>query len=197
MEEDEILEEKKPIQSEELKFKEFEKLDLNNVDERVIIGEVLNEEPLTPEIKQQLVQIIESRFEQVTSGPLPSSREMEGYAQIDPNIINFVLEGAKSEQDHRHKMHQQEFELTVKDQQDSINLLKSQIRNEARDRKRGMDYALIISIVGILTGALLVYYVSPVAGAFISVASLAVLVSKFIKGRTGTKEKIDTDTEET
>jgi len=170
----------------ELENKEIERVDLDEIDE--IIEEV-NSAPLDPETKQHIVQILERRSVKVTtSGIIPSSIEMQGYKDTDPDIIKFILEGAKSEREHRQIMHQQEFNLTAKDQNDTIRLLELQIKNEALDRKRGMDYALTISIIGFIVGLIVVYLGAPWPGAVISASSLAVLASKFISGRTQTED---------
>lgn len=46
--------------------------------------------------------------EQVTVGPIPSSREMDGYQRVDPALPARIMDGADSERGHRHRVEERQ-----------------------------------------------------------------------------------------
>lgn len=74
------------------------------------------------EIKQKTTQVateqgVGKQLEQiytVDDNCLPSPQELEAYKQVDPRIVDYLIDASIKEQNHRHKMDEQKLKIVAK-----------------------------------------------------------------------------------
>jgi uncharacterized membrane protein len=107
---------------------------------------------------------------------LPPAAELLQYKDIDPDIVSFIIETTKKEQDFRHDFNRKR--LRVFDRSN---------RREFSINLWGMVFAFLVMTLGLGLSALLIYLEKPIPGTIFAGATLAIAASVFI--RRGTKEK--------
>lgn len=103
---------------------------------------------------------------------LPSPDELRVYKEIDPNIVNFLIEVASKEQNHRHEIDNQKVEI-----------IKS---NEKRDyflNIWGMFFAFMAIVVLVALSAWALYLDRAWFAGFFGVSAMITIVSIFATRR--------------
>jgi uncharacterized membrane protein len=113
----------------------------------------------------ELEQMASLFFEKFHSGPLPDPDTLKEYNEILPDAAERIFKMAEKEQEHHHTM--------------GVKLVDSEIRKVSK----GQNYALIISLVG-LVGAIICALLDQVTiGSIIGVSTVASLASNFLYGK--------------
>jgi uncharacterized membrane protein len=99
---------------------------------------------------------------QIFSGPLPHPQILKGYEEVLPGLADRIMKMAEKQSEHR-----KEIENTV-------------IITHTKNRRRGLIFAFIITIVAIVVGGLLVYSNHPVGAAVASILPIGSIVGAFI-----------------
>lgn len=102
---------------------------------------------------------------------LPSPQELENYKLVDPRIVDFLIEQAKKEQQHRHAM-----------DKEKIKILK---RSEGRTYSInwwGMLFALLALVVMMSLAGYAMYLDAQWLAGLFGLTSVASIVSIFVKG---------------
>lgn len=102
---------------------------------------------------------------------LPSPQELEAYKNINPNIVNFLLETAVKEQEHRHNMDAKKLEV-----------IESSDKRVNRINILGMTFAFCSLVVMMSVAAFMLYLNHPWFASFFSGVSLITVLSIFING---------------
>ena len=100
---------------------------------------------------------------------LPSSEELSRYAAIDPNLVPFIMETTKKEQEHRHIMDSQ-----------SMNIIRKSDSNIHCVNIVGMIFAFLIIITGLVISGLLIYLDKTVVGSLFAGVTIITGASMFI-----------------
>jgi uncharacterized membrane protein len=95
---------------------------------------------------------------------------------IDPNIISFLLETSKKEQQHRHKI---DFE--------KVRVIKGENRRIYRINWWGMFFAFFIMVIGLGLSAYLISINKDLVGSIFGGASLVIAASIFINKKSNEK----------
>lgn len=101
---------------------------------------------------------------------LPSPAELAQYQQLDPNIIPFLIETTKKEQEFRHKH-----------EANKLKIYDKTGRRDFRLDMLGMLLAALIMFAGIGLAALLIYYEKIVTGSIFGGTTLIIAASIFIQ----------------
>jgi uncharacterized membrane protein len=109
---------------------------------------------------------------------LPSPEDLIAYKQIDPNILQFLLDVAKKEQNHRHAIEKKK-----------INIISREGRREFRINLWGMFFAFLILLVGFCFSAYLLYLGSNVIGTIFGGVSLISAAALFTSKGDSNKKK--------
>ena len=129
------------------------------------------------EIKQRETQVatgngVGKQLEQtyiVDDNCFPSPQELAAYKEIDPRIVDYLINASVKEQEHRHKI-----------DESKINLVRRANRQEGRMNWWGMFFAFFAIVVMVALTAYALYLDKPWfagvlgAGTLISVASIFV-----------------------
>ena len=99
------------------------------------------------------------------SGPIPSPDVISKYNGIIPNGADRIMTMAEKEQDHR------------------ITSESKLIDGQVKALNKGQDYALIISIVGIICGTIATVLGYPVFGSSMAGGSVVIIAAGFINGK--------------
>lgn len=105
----------------------------------------------------------------VDDNTLPSPQELAAYQQIDPRIVDHLMELAKKEQDHRHDIDNQKMKM----------LRRTESRSE-RMNFWGMTFAFLCMVLFIALTAFALYLDKPWFAGFFGVTSLVTIISIFI-----------------
>ncbi len=114
----------------------------------------------------------------VDDSALPSPQELEAYKQIDPRIVDMLIEATRKEQQHRHETDRMKLKI----------LRRSESRSE-RINFWGMTFAFlsVALFVGLTAWAL--YLDHPWFAGISAFASLITIVSIFVEtGKSGKKK---------
>jgi uncharacterized membrane protein len=95
-------------------------------------------------------------------GPLPTSREFEGYEQVLPGAADRILAMTEKEAEHRRK--------------NQDKLVNASIKYSGR----GQIFALVISILSIIGVGLSIYFSAPIASIAPAIIAVTGLASIFI-----------------
>lgn len=115
----------------------------------------------------------------VDDSALPSPQELEAYKQIDPRIVDLLIDNTRKEQQHRHE----------------TDLIKLKIlrRSESRNERRnfwGMTFAFLSVALFVGLAGLALYLDHPWFASISAFASLVTIVSIFVDtGKAGQKKK--------
>lgn len=134
-----------------------------------LLSSVISEEdPSNSQVEAGILRLVAMS----RSGPLPHPEELVKYEKILPGSADRIVKMAESEQRHRHEIENE--------------------RNQAeiRDSGRGVHYAFILGLAGIIGGVVVALFGAPTAGSIIGLGSLASLVGTFIYG---TRQQNQTD----
>lgn len=100
---------------------------------------------------------------------LPSAAELQSYKDINPELINFLLETSKKEQEHRHQMDSKKMKTIVFDS-----------KSMHRINMMGMFYAFIIMMAGLAFSGYLIYCDKDIIGTIFGGLSIITAASMFI-----------------
>ena len=124
------------------------------------------------ELQEKPAQKVQQTVSAEYYGPIPPSKEMAQYGQIDPSFPHRILEMAELEQRHRHKIETSDMDYSAEF-----------ARKSFIERRISQIFALIIAIFVTGCGTYLILNGHPVAGSVVSGTCLVGLVSAFIAGR--------------
>jgi uncharacterized membrane protein len=104
---------------------------------------------------------------------LPPASELSQYQAIDPNIVSFIIDTTKKEQEFRHDFDRKRLKIFNKGNKREfwINLW-------------GMIFALFVMVLGLGLAALLIYLDKPTIGTIFGSAALLIAASIFIRRKT-------------
>ncbi len=100
---------------------------------------------------------------------LPTSAELQAYKDINPGLIDFLLETSKKEQQHRHCMDKMK-----------MKSIRSESRSVHNINYLGMTFAFLIMLFGLLLSAYLIYLDKIVVGTIFGGVTLLSAASLFI-----------------
>lgn len=121
--------------------------------------------------------------EEEYSGPIPHPKLLGEYEAISPGMADRIFSMAESEMKHRHAMEAKAMEA-------DIEYNNNWARNYAMEVRFGQWFAFIVTIFLAVIGAVVILNGgSPVAGSVISGLGVGGIITTFILGRSGTKEK--------
>lgn len=109
---------------------------------------------------------------------LPPASELLQYKEIDPNIISFIIETTKKEQDFRHDFERRK-----------LSVFNRGGRRDYMINWWGLCFAFILMVVGLGLSALLIYKDKIVVGSIFAGAALALIASIFIRRGSGNIKK--------
>jgi len=116
--------------------------------------EALDGEEIPPSV---LVRRLEAVFQQ-TSGPIPSPGVLKAYRDVDPRVLEWVLDNASNEQATRHWCYQEPL----------------------RQSSRAQVFAFVLALVVVLIGGLLIYLDKPTEGFALILSELGILLGVFL-----------------
>jgi uncharacterized membrane protein len=135
-----------------------------------------------PDVKKEVSrspEVIKSVLETFSfSGPLPPPEVLEKYGDINKSFPERIIKMAEKEQKNRHLNNKKELEL-----------LRYRLETERKDILRGQMFGFIIGLSVVIGGVLCAIFVNPWIGGAIATTGVASLVSVFIIGRSGQKDK--------
>lgn len=105
----------------------------------------------------------------VDDNALPSPQELAAYQQIDPRIVDHLMELAKKEQEHRHDIDNQKMKM----------IRRTESRSE-RMNFWGMTFAFLCMVLFIGLTAFALYLDNPWFAGFFGLTSLISIISIFI-----------------
>lgn len=105
----------------------------------------------------------------VDDNALPSPQELAAYQQIDPRIVDHLMELAKKEQEHRHDLDNQKMKM----------IRRTESRSE-RMNFWGMTFAFLCMVLFIGLTAFALYLNNPWFAGFFGLTSLISIISIFI-----------------
>ncbi|MFI3263970.1 MAG: DUF2335 domain-containing protein [Rikenellaceae bacterium] len=103
---------------------------------------------------------------------LPVASELEAYSKINPDIILFLMEISKKEQEHRHKIENKQAEIVEVNNNYSYNV-----------NRRGMLYAFLIIVLSLFFSGFLIYFEKNIAGSIFGGVTLATTIAIFMPRR--------------
>ena len=129
------------------------------------------------EIKQKETQVsteqgVGKQLEQiytVDDNCLPSPQELAAYKQIDPRIVDYLIDASIKEQNHRHKMDEKKLKIVGKAD-----------GRVGRMNWWGMFFAFMCLIAFLALTAYALYLDKPWFAGFFGVASIASIISIFV-----------------
>ena len=129
------------------------------------------------EIKQKTTQVateqgVGKQLEQiytVDDNCLPSPQELAAYKQIDPRIVDYLIDASIKEQNHRHKMDEKKLKIVGKAD-----------GRVGRMNWWGMFFAFMCLIAFLALTAYALYLDKPWFAGFFGVASIASIISIFV-----------------
>ena len=104
-------------------------------------------------------------------GPLPSALEMQGYAQVNPELPMRIVAMAEKQAAHRQ------------------SLEKKALEGQLRNQRSGQLFAFILGLAGIVGGTVNTLYGSPWSGIAQFFGSLMVLLWAFIYGTRSNRQE--------
>lgn len=116
--------------------------------------EALEGEEIPPSV---LVRRLEAVFQQ-TSGPIPSPGVLKAYRDVDPRVLEWVLDNASNEQATRHWCYQEPL----------------------RQSSRAQVFAFVLALIVVLIGGLLIYLDKPTEGFALILSELGILLAVFL-----------------
>lgn len=116
---------------------------------------------------------LSARVEQtvtVDDNYLPSPQELQAYKEVDPRIVDFLINSSKAEQEHRHAT-----------EKEKIKIIKKSEGRKGRINFFGMFFAFMS--ITVLTGvtAYALYLDKPWIAAFMGGTTIVAVASIFIK----------------
>ena len=140
------------------------------------------------EIKQRETQVatgngVGKQLEQtyiVDDNCLPSPQELAAYKEIDPRIVDYLINASVKEQEHRHKI-----------DESKINLVRKANRQEGRMNWWGMFFAFFAIVVMVALTAYALYLDKPWFAGVLGAGTLISVASIFVKSKEtkGNQEK--------
>lgn len=129
------------------------------------------------EIKQKTTQVateqgVGKQLEQiytVDDNCLPSPQELAAYKQIDPRIVDYLIDASIKEQNHRHKMDEKKLKIVGKAD-----------GRVGRMNWWGMFFAFMCLIAFLALTAYALYLDKPWFAGFFGVASIVSIISIFV-----------------
>jgi uncharacterized membrane protein len=125
------------------------------------------EEVLEGELQEQVEQTVERLIGKFHRGPLPTPEDFEGYERTLVGAAREIMDMARSEQAFRH------------------DVTRQIVVNVKEDSKRGMNYALIVALVGFVLVFGLALLDQPILAGVIGALEIASIAIAFIVGRSG------------
>lgn len=116
--------------------------------------EALEGEEIPPSV---LVRRLEAVIQQ-TSGPIPSPGVLAAYRDVDPRVLEWVLDNASKEQATRHWCYQEPL----------------------RQSSRAQVFAFVLALVVVFIGGSLIYLDKPTEGFALILAELGILLGVFL-----------------
>ena len=120
--------------------------------------------------RQPTHSITASRFS-IESGPLPPPAKLEQYDLIVPGAAERIIKMAEDQAAHRMRL--------------ESKVIDSDISNS----RRGLNYAFILGLSGMVGGMVLIYFGKTIAGSAISGGTVATLVGTLIYGTSQRKKE--------
>lgn len=129
------------------------------------------------EIKQKETQVsteqgVGKQLEQtytVDDNCLPSTQELEAYKQIDPRIVDYLIDASIKEQSHRHKMDEKKLQI----------ISKADGRT-GRMNWWGMFFAFLCLIAFLTVAAYALYLDKPWLATFLGGTAIVSIISIFV-----------------
>lgn len=130
------------------------------------------------ELKQRETQVatgdgVGKQLEQtytVDDNCLPSPQELAAYKNIDPRIVDYLINASVKEQDHRHKM-----------DSNKLNMIRKADRRDGRMNWWGMFFAFLAIVVMIALAGYALYLDKPWFAGIMGASTLVSVASIFIK----------------
>lgn len=119
------------------------------------------------------------QFEQVVTvddSTLPSAQELADYKQVDPRIVEFLMDISKKEQSHRHKV-----------EDEKINIIKHSERRVTRMNWWGMFFAFLALVSLVALAAYALYLDKPWFAGIFGFTAVVSVISVFVDA--GRKKK--------
>ena len=101
---------------------------------------------------------------------LPSAEELTAYQEIDPNIVTFLMDVSKKEQEHRHKM-----------ERDKLRVVDKNERRVFRLNWWGMFYAFLSIVVLVGLSGYALYLDKPWFAGILGAGTFVSIVYIFVK----------------
>ena len=127
-------------------------------------------DPTRAQATREVVAAASSEKLTVSSGPIPTPETLAAYDKAIPGLGERIIASYEAEYSNRHRLEQMSLQGDI----DAMKLAHWDVR-------RGQWLGFVISITGILSGAILVYLNHDVAGASLGGLSLASLLTAFLK----------------
>ena len=143
----------------------------------------MRKRPIVPapnDPRQPQGQVLSARSEslKVSSGPIPNPETLAQYEKVYPGLAKTIGAAFEAKYQKRHRLETRTLEADI----EAMQL-------DHPDIKRGQWLGFIICIVGLVSGAILVYLGHDTAGAAIGGGSLASLVAAYFRNSPGQQEK--------
>ncbi|WP_409523323.1 DUF2335 domain-containing protein [Nitrincola sp. MINF-07-Sa-05] len=129
-----------------------------------VLAEALAEKVVREDPSGEITEVVRT-IAQEYSGPIPPPRMLEHYESVQPGFADRIVSMAEKEQSHRHQLESRGVEGAV------------------RKDARGQHYALITSVLLIVSCVFLIYTGHEVSGSILAGGSLTGLAYIFISGR--------------
>lgn len=118
-------------------------------------------------------RITKVRLQEVFEGPLPHPRILNQYEQVFPGATERIFRMAEKQQEHRHKL--------------EIAVVKSNIHNE----KTGLYSSLVITLVVVISGAVLIYLGHGIEGFITLIATIGFHAYNFLNQKKKQEEELE------
>lgn len=114
----------------------------------------------------------------VDDNSLPTPQELAAYKEIDPKIVEYLINASVKEQEHRHKT-----------DLEKINIIKQANSQDTRMNWWGMFFAFLSILIMLVVSALALYLDKPWFAGILGASTLISVASIFIRsGRNSSKK---------
>lgn len=117
------------------------------------------------------------------SGPLPDPLVLKTYEQVLPGLAERIVKMAEGEVDHRHQIEHEEQMHRHKVDDEVLSLNRDAINIDAKERKRGQTYGLIIAMAGLIASVISVSLNAQATASIIGGTTVVGLVTVFVTGK--------------
>ncbi|MFI3259466.1 MAG: DUF2335 domain-containing protein [Rikenellaceae bacterium] len=106
---------------------------------------------------------------------LPNASELEAYKSVNVDIVPYLMEMARKEQEHRHSIEKSNVEIL----KENNDVVRANCEYSYKANTRGMTYAFLIIVLSSICSAVLIYFDKSLAGSIFGGTALLTAIAIF------------------